>query len=547
MLKEIRVRNYAIIDDISLVFHPGLNILTGETGAGKSIIVGALGILLGQRAYSDMIKTGRDEAVAEAYFEINGHPLLDTLGIKSREGIIIRRHISSSGRTRSYINDSMVNLQSLTELGNTLVDMHGQHDHQSLLSTDNQLRVLDHYGGVLPERAGVAAMYAETAAIRAQLEDIRLNTRQRAQKLDMLQFQAGEIDSAALTMGEDLKLEEERQILSNLSRLNELVESSYNALYSSEGSCTEKLSAAVSDLQDMASIDPGVSDVLAVLNQARPLIEDASFSIRDLRDRYDMDPERLDELEDRLDLIGRLKRKYGDSIEAVLKFREDIRHEIEAITTSEETEGDLDRKLNEKEEGLQRLALGLSEKRRKAAKRLDRETREALGELALEKAEFTVGLKPSPVTSSGIDEAEFLFSANRGEDPRPLRKVASGGELSRIMLALKSVMRNADEIPVLIFDEVDAGIGGETALNVARKLKDISGKRQVICITHLPQIASLADSHFLIEKGVKDNKVFVDVRELSDSSRQEEIARMLGGSVTETSMEHAREILGRNG
>jgi DNA repair protein RecN (Recombination protein N) len=545
MLKELRVKNFAIIDELSLTFGPGLNILTGETGAGKSIIIGALGITLGQRAYTEMIKTGSKEALVEAYFEMPRHPLLDRLGIDSSGGVIIRRNISAAGKARAYINDTMVNVQTLAELGKTLVDIHGQHDHQSLLSTDNQMRLLDHYGRLEGERAAVAAMFEEVQKLRRRVEEIRQNARERAQRLDLLRFQINEIESASVTDGEDDRLEEQRQILSNLNRLNELIESSYGLLYSDEGSCLEKLSTAESNLKEMASIDQGVSGMLETLKQAVPLVEDAALSIRDLRDRYDMDPGRLAETEDRLELIKGLKRKYGDTVGAVLKYGEDAAKEAKAIEHSDETAEALQKEMEEKEARLREAASALSEKRKTASGRLQKAIKEVFEGLALEKSDFSVSLQGTPISSAGIDALEFLFSANRGEDPKPLGKVASGGELSRIMLAIKSVMRGVDDIPVLVFDEVDAGIGGKTAQNVARKLKDISCDRQVLCITHLPQIASLAQSHYLIEKGIKNNKVYVNVKEISGRPRQEEIARMLSGSVTETSLEHAREIIER--
>lgn len=546
MLKEIRVKNYAIIEDLALEFHPGLNILTGETGAGKSIIVGALGIALGQRAYTEMIKTGCKEASVEAYFEIDGHPLLDELGINTTGGVIVRRNISSSGKTRAYINDTMVSVQSLSAFGRALVDMHGQHDHQSLLSTDKQMLFLDHYGGLGPERARVAGLYEETKELGEKLHEIRHNARQRAERLDLLRFQISEIESASLSEGEDQKLQEEKRLLSNITRLNELIESSHSTLYGSEGSCTEKLSSAVSDLKEMSSLDKGLAAVLDVLEQAHNLVEDASFSIRDLKDRYDMEPGKLLEVEDRLELISNLTRKYGGSIAAVLKYRKNSLLEAAEMEASEETEAELQTALNEKNEAFMKAASDLSGKRRKASRRLERAIKTVFGGLALEKSAFSVDIEDAPASSSGTDAVEFLFSANRGEDLKPLNKVASGGELSRIMLSLKSITGSADDLKVLIFDEVDSGIGGRTALNVARELKAISKDRQVLCITHLPQIASVADSHYLIEKGVKDERVHVAVKELSGEDRHEEIARMLSGSVTDTSLEHAREIIKRS-
>jgi DNA repair protein RecN (Recombination protein N) len=546
MLRELRIKNFAIIDELTVNFEPGLNVLTGETGAGKSIIIGALGIALGQRAYTEMIKTGSTEASVEAYFDIPNHPVLENMGIDSSNGIIIRRNISLAGKTKAYINDTMVNVQSLSELGKTLVDVHGQHEHQSLLSTENQMRLLDYFGKLEKDREAVSALFDEVQTLKKQIEDLKHSVRERAQRLDLLRFQINEIDAASVTEGEDTRLEEERAILSNLHRLNELIETSYALLYSSEGSCLEKLSAVLANLKEMSSIDKSVSEPLELLESAMPLIEDASLSLRGYKDKYDIDPERLSQVEDRLELIKNLKRKYGDTISAILKYREDAEKEVQSIEMSDESLETLENELREKEAQLNKSASELSEKRKKLSKNIESSIKAALRKLALEKSEFKIDIRPAPVSSTGIDTVEFLFSANTGEALKPLGKVASGGELSRIMLAIKSTLRDADDIPVVIFDEVDAGIGGKTAQNVAAKLKEISKNRQVLCITHLPQIASLADKHFLIEKADKKGRVCVMVKELEGKDRQEEIARMLSGKVTETSLKHAQEILTRS-
>ncbi len=543
MLRELRVKNFAIIDELSMSFGEGLNILTGETGAGKSIVVGALGVALGGRAYTEMIKTGCAEATVEARFDITGHPVLEKMGIASDDGIVIRRNISSAGKGRAYINGSIANIQSLAELGRSLVDVHGQHEHQSLLSSDSQMRLLDRFGGLEAEREEVAALYEKVRSIKGRLDTIRAGARETARKLDLLKFQAEEIEAASLSPGEDERLEEERKILSNLSRLNELCETSYALLYSDEGSSMEKASGAAAGLREMASIDHGASGILEVLEQALPLLEDASLSIRDLREKYHLEPGRLQMVDDRLELIRNLKRKYGDTVEAVLAFMEDAVKELGELERAGETTEELEKELDEKEARLGRASSELSEKRKKAARRTEAAIGKVLKGLALEKSEFRIDINDAPVNSTGIDAVEFLFTANRGEALKPLQRVASGGELSRVMLAIKSVLREADRIPVLVFDEVDAGIGGKTASNVAMKLKEISANHQVLCITHLPQIASKAESHFLVEKVEKSGRACVIVKELTGRVRQEEIARMLSGNVTEKSLEHAREIM----
>jgi DNA repair protein RecN (Recombination protein N) len=545
MLRELRVINYAIIDSLTLEFGPGLNILTGETGAGKSIVIGALGIALGERAYTDMIKTGKTEASVQALFDTLAHPVIETMGIAPNEEIIIRRNISSSGKGKAYINDSIVTVQSLAELGRSLVDIHGQHEHQSLLTPENQMNLLDKFGRLEGECEAVSSLHHDAQALRRRLDGLRTGERERAQRMDLLRFQIREIESTSLSPGEDTALEEERRILSNLSRLNELSESSYALLYSGEGSTSETLTSAASTVKEVASIDQEAEEALRIIEEALPLIEEASLSLRNLKDKYQMDPARLEEVENRIELITNLKRKYGETVEAILAYRDEALAELSDIENADETAEELEEKLRRKETLLHQAAESLSLKRRESAKRVEGAVNGVLTGLALEKSEFRIAITSVPPSLQGMDAVEFLFTAHRGEALRPLHRVASGGELSRVMLAIKSVLRAADRIPVLIFDEVDAGIGGRTAQNVADKLREISSAHQVLCITHLPQIASMADHHFVIEKKETSGRIRVTVRELTGEKRQEEIARMLGGDVTETSLEHARELIER--
>ncbi len=547
MLRELKVSNYAIIDEAQVGFEDGLNVLSGETGAGKSIIIGALGIALGQRAYTEMIRTGAKEAAVEAFFDVRDHPLLGQMGIESSDGIIIRRVVSASGKTKAYVNNVMVTVQALAALGDTLVDIHGQNEHQSLLAQDNQMRLLDSFGGLDSLSAKVSRAYHEAESLRKGIESIKEGAQAAAQRLDLLKYQADEIESAQLVPDEDVRLEEERQVLANLGRLRDLIESSYATLYGDEGSAIEKLANVSTALREMSAIDKDVSDALSVIEQALAISEDASHSIRALKDKYEADPERLSAVEDRLELIKSLKRKYGGSISSILGFLDIAKGELARAETSEESLEEMEEELAEKEKALVKAASELSARRKKAAARLATAVLKVLKGLALEKSEFKVEVSEAPISSSGTDSVEFLFSANRGEALKPLGRAASGGELSRIMLAVKSVLREADDIPVLIFDEVDAGIGGKTAHNVARKLKEASAGRQVLCVTHLPQIASAADNHILIEKNATGGRVGVGLRKLSGNDRQKEIARMLSGSITDTSLEHARELLEKAG
>jgi len=545
MLMQLRIRDFAIIDTLAIRFEPGFNVLTGETGAGKSIIVDALSLTLGARAQTDAIRTGKNETTVEAYFDVPAGPHLERLGIPSENGVILRRNLSSGGKSRAYVNDTMVNVQTLLEIGRSLVDIHGQHEHQSLLFTDNQRTMLDAYGKLLDERTELEGMFHEVQSLKHELSTLTSNIREKEQRLDLLKFQISEIDAASLKAGEKEALTEERAILANFAKLKELADSAYLLLYSGEGSSSEKLSAAVAMIKEISRIDHGVAETLDLLESALPLVEDATVSLRRHKDRYDGDPQRLESIEERLDLIKRLEKKYGEGIEGILKHRDGAAEELERLTLSDERVRELENELAGKDKRLNDLASRLSVKRKEVAKKIAYSVKGVLGELAMEKADFAVGIKPAPLSSTGMDGVEFLFTANKGEPPKPLSRVASGGELSRIMLALKGTLAEVDRIPVLIFDEVDAGIGGRTAESVGRRLKNLAKRHQVLCITHLPQIAAMADHHIMIEKGERKEGVYVKLKKLSPKEREEEIARMLSGKVTDISLRHARELLGR--
>ncbi len=545
MLQQLRIKDFAIIDDLTIKFGSGLNVLTGETGAGKSIVVDAFGLALGERAQTDMIRTGRNETIIEAFLDMPAHPLLEQLGIPSDDGIILRRNLSSTGKSRAYINDTMINVQTLLAVGVTLVDIHGQHEHQSLLSTENQRIMLDAYAKLTELSAAFGKLFHEVQSIKAMLSKSRSDIRERNERIDLLRFQINEIDSASLKSDEKEKLNEEKAILSNLAKLNELTDLAHSLLYSGEGSVLDKLSSAHSAIKEISAIDNSAAEVLDLIEGARPLIDDAAISLRRYKDRYDIDPDRLEEIEERLDLIRKFEKKYGEGIDSIFSFRENAARELEGLTLSDEKLQDIEKTLTAKEMQLNEEAFKLSIMRKEAAERLEAEIISALKELALEKAEFRVAVRECPVSSAGIDNIEFLFSANKGEPPKPLSKTASGGELSRIMLALKETFAEVDKIPVLIFDEVDAGIGGRTAESVGISLKKLSKKHQVLCITHLPQIAAMADHHIVIEKAEKKEGVSVKVIEPSQKEREQEIARMLSGKVTDISVKHARELIER--
>ncbi|MFZ3138066.1 MAG: DNA repair protein RecN [Thermodesulfovibrionales bacterium] len=546
MLKELRIRNLAIIDDLSVRFGEGLNVLTGETGAGKSIIVDSLGLALGSRAQSDLIRSGEKEAVVEAYFEIEEKKGFPDIGVDLSEGLILRRALSAAGKSRAYINDTMVSQQTLAEVGRSLVDIHGQHEHQSLFSVDKHRDFLDAFGKYQDEREGLEALYQDVEALKRQVTDLGQKAKEREQRLDLLRFQVHEIDAASFSVGEKEKLSEQRSILSNLGRLNELAETAYSALYGAEGSCMERLSSIISKVKEMSSIDHSVSSVLDMLESAFPSIEDAAVSLRGYRDKYDFEPERLSGVEDRLDLLRKLEKKYGEGIKNIIGYRDDAEGEMKGLEHIDEKLDALEADVNAKEVMLLDAAGSLSDKRKNAAQKMEALIRKELKELAFSNAEFMIDIKKEAISSHGMDRVEFLFSANPGEPPKPLLKIASGGELSRVMLALKSILADFDSIPVLIFDEVDAGIGGKTAESVGKKLKAIANKHQVLCTTHLPQIASMGDYHLKTEKGQRGERVYVEVKELTGKERLNEVARMLSGTITEVSLKHAKELIESN-
>lgn len=559
MLRELHIRNLAIIDDLTIEFDKGLNVLTGETGAGKSIIIDALSLALGERASSELIRSGEKEAVVEAFFDIlpdffdeSTIQFLNDIGIEINEGIILKRIISSHGRGRAYINNCMINIQGLSDLSRAIIDVHGQYEHQSLLSKETQLRMLDAYGGLTHESQEIRKLYERLSGLKKDLLSLTEKEKERAQRLDILRYQVNEIKGADLRIGEEEELLEEEKILGNTLRLTELASRAYDSLYLSDASCITTLSRIVSDLKEIANIDRTALDALKSLEDAMPLLEDASYFLRDYREGLDLSPQRLDSVQERLHLISGLKRKYGNSIEEILKYKEKAEMELDELEHSEERLEGLKAEIEELRKVFTEKAHELSKKRMDASKRLERQVIKELSMLSMSDSQFLIHIRHEKgddttdslrSTPSGIDYLEFLVSLNKGEEPRPLSRIASGGELSRIMLALKGILAKGDNIPVLIFDEIDAGIGGMTAETVGRKLKALSDDRQVICITHLPQIASYADWHLMIQKKVKGERTTVEVRQIDRDERVAEIARMLSGDTSSVSLKHARELL----
>lgn len=559
MLRELHIRNLAIIDDASVEFGKGFNVLTGETGAGKSIIINALALALGERAAGDLIRSGEKEAVVEALFDtppkLSDQSVYESLrdtGIEIEDGIIMKRLVSSQGRSRAYINGSMVNIQTLSDVSKSFIDVHGQYEHQSLLSHEVQLDMLDEYGGLLPDREEVKSVYDKLNNLKRRITELLIREKERAQRLDMLKFQVNEINAADLNEGDEERLTDELKVLSNAVRLTELANHSYESLYSSESSCISNLSQILGSLKAISGIDPKADDSVKSLKESIPLLEEVAYFLRDYKDSLYFSPERLDVVQERLELIKGFKRKYGDSIRAILDFKDRAEKEFNELERSEEMLGSLKDELAGLKEALTEKASRLSTKRGQVARKIEPLIEAELSKLSMPDTRFSINFSRETgddttegfrASQNGIDRIEFLISPNIGEELKPLSKIASGGELSRIMLALKGTLSKGDRIPVLVFDEIDAGIGGIAAEAVGQRLKKLSLTHQVICITHLPQIASYADRHLKIEKRVEGKRTVVEIREIEKEKRTEEISRMLSGDTSDASMKHAREML----
>ena len=554
MLRELRIRNFAVIESVTVPLGPGLNVLTGETGAGKSILIDAILLLRGARAQTDVIRAEAETATVEAVFEVEPRgpvaAALDEAGLALEDGqLVVRRELSRAGRHRAFVNDSPVSVGLLERLGDHLVEVHGQHEHQRLLEPAPHPDLLDRFADAEDLRERVAGLVAKYRAAHAEVERTRAAERDRAQREDLLRFQLSELDGARLRPGEEDELRQERRRAQHAERLlGGLVEAA-GLLHEEEGSATTRLHRAARVLQDLARLDAAFAGPVEALEAAGVQIEEALARIRTLREAVTIEPGRLEAIDERLDVLTRLKRKYGDCEEAMLRFREEVAAELDRFARHEEILGAQEHTLAELHAELGEAAGALSDRRRAAAERLGREAERELRALGMERAVFRIALERGAldeVSPRGLDRTEFQLSANPGEEARPLARVASGGELSRTMLALKSVLAKADRVPTMIFDEVDAGIGGRVASVVAEKLAAAAQGRQVLCVTHLAPIAARADHHLRVVKSVRAGRARVAADLLTGNARVDEIARMLGGErLTDTARNHARELLER--
>jgi DNA repair protein RecN (Recombination protein N) len=537
MLRVLRIRNLAVIESVEVEFGSGFNVLTGETGTGKSIVVEAVGLLLGARASADLVRTGEPQATIEAVFDDDGRTLR------------VRREVTSQGRSRSFIDGAPASAGSLRELSARLVELHGQHEHQTLLDPLSHLPLIDSHAGLESLVERVASAWRSVRLIREQLDRARMDGREKAARIDLIAFQLGEIEKAAPRAGEDDDLTTEKHVLANAERVQRLCEESYSTLYDSDQSVLAGLGQVWKRLSELATLDAQFAEHVAARDTIKSQLEDLSAFLRRYADGIDASPERLQQVEDRLALLERLKRKYGPTLTDVIVTGNALKAEREFLTGATETAGELEQALASASREYLDAARALSTRRRAASRSFVAPLEAVLADLAMERTRFEVRFNEGDApeeswTERGIDQAEFYLSPNVGEDLRPLSRIVSGGELSRVMLALKTMSMDGQRGKTLIFDEVDAGIGGRVADVVGLRLGRLGDRFQVLCITHLPQIASRASTHFHIDKAVRGNRTVTAVRRLDDEGRVEEIARMIGGAVvSEQVRASARELL----
>ena len=549
MLLGLNLKNFAIIDDLSINFGKGLNIITGETGAGKSIIVDAINIILGDRATADIIKSGKEEAQIEALFDTGKimalKAKLDSFGFETKgDELLIKRVISRKGRGRVFINGSMSTFLILGQITEGIIDIFSQHEHQTLLKEDKHLDVLDEFAGLRVLTQDFSELFHRYVMTKRELEESERDQRSQVEKEDFIKFQCAEIDSARLQAGEDGRLEDERGRLANAERLYSIVQEAYESLYEGQKSALDILKRVNMQVEGAIKIDSGLTETSKSIERGVVEIQDAAFALRDYASEIRFDPDRLNSIDNRLQEIRKLKRKYNGDIEEILEKRRIMEEDLAKISRYEERVKALGEEIHKLEVRINESAKELSEKRHSAATRLISEVRDELGKVSMKGGKFVVGFHKKELSSSGYDKSTFLFSANPDEEPKPLTRVVSGGELSRIMLVLKEILARVEGGSVLIFDEADSGVGGAVAETVGRKIKNLSKTYQVICITHLPQIAKFADTHFTVAKTFENNKTRVQVKVLDYEERVKELARMLGGlKITEKTVEAAREML----
>ncbi|MBN2509662.1 MAG: DNA repair protein RecN [Spirochaetales bacterium] len=558
MLNELHIKDFALIDRLELSFSKGLNIFTGETGAGKSIIIGALGLILGEKGDIENIRTGQDSCVVSANISVNDNPealaWLSENAIEAEQGeLIIRRVLHGTKRSSCFIQSTPVTQTQLKEFTSTLFDIHGQHQHQSLLDTENHRKLLDNFAGLTEEVADFSEKVKELSSLKKHYGELVSAERDHLREIDYLQHALSEIDEAGLKPGEEDELKAEKDIISQAERLFREVDEFASLLLVAEGGALGPLGSALKRLSSLTEIDSKVLPLLRRFETAFYELEDIGDSIRRYREGITFSPERLEEIEERFMLIRKLTKKYGDTIPAVLAYRGEADRKINSLENWQTEKGELEERISELEKHIRSTAVAISQKRKSVAPGLGEEILAIVRRLGMKKAQLTIDVRAkmskegkNVLGPTGMDDVEFLFSSNQGEPLKPLSKIVSGGELSRVMLAVKTILAQADNISTLVFDEIDTGIGGEVALDVGAQMQDLAVHKQILCITHLASIAVRADNHIKVEKKVLDGRTLTEIGCMNGSERISEIARMLSGDpVGEASLAHAAELLNR--
>jgi DNA repair protein RecN (Recombination protein N) len=549
MLTTLRIKNLAIVTDLTLELQPGCNVITGETGAGKSIIIGALNLVLGERADRSLVRSGEESCSVEAVFDVAKlrAPLknfLEENGLEPCEEnhLVLKRTFTTSGTNRQFINGSPTTLGILASLGEWLVDMHGPHDHQSLLNPAKQLLILDAFGKLERDREAFGELVRRRTALESEKSALIVDEKTYAQQLDLLRFQVQEISAARLQPDEESGVEEEFNRASNGAKLLQLGQAALDVLGESENSLLTQAGAIGRSLLELQRVDSGAANLAELHSQAVSALHDLQAELSRYAERISVDPARLAELEERLDLIHSLKRKYGATIPEIIAFGEEAKKKLQSLESRDAELARINAELQKLDAEISKAGQSLSAKRKKIIPQLSKAVSKQLEDLGFKQSKFDVALSIAEMSSSGLDAIEFQFAPNPGEPAKPLRAIASSGEMARVMLALKTVLAAEDEIPVLVFDEVDANVGGETANAVGEKMKQIAARRQVLCITHLPQVAAPAGAHYVVTKQIKNGRTISEIHLLAKKDRVTELARMLGGQ-SDAARKHAEALL----
>jgi len=549
MLVELLVENFAVVERVRVRFHPGLNLLTGETGSGKSLVVDALGLLFGGRASSEMVRTSAERARITGIFEAPGaaKKMLAESGIEAEDGeLLVEREILANGKSRAFVGSRPVTAALLKDLSQYLGDIHGQHDQQQLFQPRSQREMLDSFAGCETQVEEIGVTFASWRACNSELADFDRNEQEKLRLADLWAFQKKEIESVSPKTGEDAALENERSVLRNVTRLQESAAAAHSLLYDASDSAAAQLRVALRKIEELAKVDESQRETAEALKPALIAIEEAGQAMAEYLDKLEADPARLEEIESRLAALDKLKRKYGVTIDEVVQFLAETRVQLEAIENSTERRAQLEKERARLAGEYEAAARKLTAKRQEAAKQLAKKVETELASLAMQRSQFTIRVSPSAWTAEGVDEVAFLISPNPGEEPKPLDKIASGGELSRVALALKTCTQKPAKgtAKTLVFDEVDAGVGGSAAESVGRRLKKLSTASQVLCVTHLAQIASFADHHYYVEKHDVRGRTVASIAEIEGEARTREIGRMLSGErVTAEAIKHAAQLI----